>query len=622
MMRIHRTSARRWAVVLAAALPAVPGGVHAQRRPPLEFTQQGVLVANFWVVAAKQTPSLTRNDLKFGRRVGDAVRDQLGRLVNKREARLIPEHEIRESMVLSSYSPDTALTLAELRQQGQFFRADEILAGTATRLPNGGLRLEAQLILWRDIRMRQPIAAVTGPTFDRAVDLLAARVHEARGQLRFQRRCENALRLGQGTNAVRAAREGIAAYPRAALARTCLVWALRAMGAPASQVLGEAEALLEIDAVAPHALEAAAVALDSLKRRDAAATMWLRLAATDSTNLELVERVVWSMAESGNSRRAEPLIVRISDEYPDNMRLMRQKWRIANDNRNWALAVAAGEKLLALDAEASSDSIFFLRLATAYRANGQPFKAVEAVARGVSSFPKDSRLYALYTQFIKEEGDTVIPRGLALHPGSAELLALNAKDLRARGRVAESLDASKKAVELDSTIAQGRMFVAQAEFELGRPDSALVTLQRAVVAGEDRNAVAQFALAKGNALFRAANGTKARGDFQLAMRFLAFADTLSPTPQTKFLLGASALSVAQTALTDAPNNKVKAESCTLAQLGAVTLPLARTSLEAGQDVSPEATKQYLEYLDVISPYAEKQIAAFCSPVTSGTGKGG
>lgn len=613
MMRSHVLARRRARVVLwvPALLALAASSAHAQRRQPSEFTQQGVLVANFWVVGAKETPSRVRNDLRLGRRVGDGVRDRLARLANKRETRIIPGHEIRESLVLSSYSPDTTLTLAELHQQGQFFRADEILMGTATRQPDGMVRIDASLILWRDIRLRQPIPAITANDLDRAMDQLAARVHESRTQLRFQRRCENALRMGQGVQAVRAAREGVATYGRGAIVRTCLVWALRALGAPSNDVLEEARAILAIDARAPYALEAAAVALDSLKRRAEAADMWLRLAATDSTNLELVERVVWSMAEGGNSRHAEPLIVRVSNRYPDNMRLVRQKWRIANDNRNWPLAIVAGEKLLAADTDAPKDSVFFLRLATAYRANQQTFKAVETVARGVASFPNDARLYALYTQFIKEEADTVLPRGLALYPVSAELLALNAKDLRTKGKVAESLDASKKALELDSTIAQGRMMVAQAEIELGRPDSALATLQRAAAAGEDRNAVAQFALSKGNVLFRAANETKARTDFQLAMRFLAFADSLKPTSQTKFLLGASALSVAQTALTDAPNIKVKEESCVLAQLGAVTLPIARASLAAGVDVSPEATRQYLDYLDLISPFAEKQIAAFC-----------
>lgn len=592
----------------------------AQRRPPLEFTQQGVLVANFRVPDTRDAQRV-RADMRYGRRVGDAVRDQLAHIVNKRETRIIPGHEIREAMVLSAYPPDTTLSLLELRQQGEFFRADEILVGTVTRLPNGLIQLEGQLVLWRDLRMRQPIAAVTSPNLDRAVDQFAARVHEARAQLRFQRRCENALRMGEGSQAIRSAREGIAQYPRAALARTCLVWALRATGASSADVLHEAMALLAIDSEAPHALEAAAVSLDTLRRREDAAGMWLRLAATDSTNLELVERVVWSMAEGGNSRRAEPLIVRVSDQHPDNMRLMRQKWRVAYDNRNWPLAIGAAEKLLASDAEAAGDSIFVLRLATAYRANGQIFKAVETVARGVAAFPGDARMYALYAQFIKQESDTVLPRGLALHPSSGELLALNARELRSRGQVAEALDASRRAVELDSGIAQGRILVAQAEFELGRPDSALATLHTAVTAGEDRKVVSQFALSKGNSLFRAANGTKVRADFQLAMRYLAFADSLDSTPQTKFLLGASALSVAQTALTDAPNIKIREESCVLARLGADSLPVARASLQAGAEVSPEATKQYLEYLDIMSPYADRQVSAFCTVATVPPGTG-
>jgi len=593
----------------------------SQRRPAAEFTQQNVLVANFWVVGkGGETPSLTRNDMRLGRKVGDAVRDQLSHLVNKREAKVTSGRDVRESMLASSINPDTALTLADLRQQGEFFRSDEIVVGTVTQTP-AGYRLEAKLVLWRDVRMRQPIAPVTSSNLDRAADQLAARIHEARAQLKFQRRCENALRDAKGTQAVQAARDGIAAYGQGALARTCLVFALREMGAPATQVLQEAQGVLAVDSAAAHALEAAAQALDSLRRRDEAADMWLRLAATDSNNLTLVERVVWSLAEGGNSRHAEPLIVRVSDRYPENIRLVRQKWRVANDNRNWPLAVASGEKLLANDAEAITDSVFFLRLATAYRANGQIFKGVETVARGVATFPKEPRLYALYTQFVKEESDTVIGRGLAMHPNSAELLALNAKDLRAKGKTAESLDASRKAVELDSTIAQGRLMVAQAEMELGRPDSALMTLHRAVVAGEDRNTVAQFALSKGNILFRAANGTKARGDFQLAMRFLAFADSLKSTPQTKFLLGAAALNVAQLALTDAPTIKVKEESCVISQLGADTIPIARASLEAGQDVSPEATKQFLEYLDQISPYADKQIAAYCTAAPPALKKG-
>ena len=242
----------------------------------------------------------------------------------------------------------------------------------------------------------------------------------------------------------------------------------------------------------------------------------------------------------------------------------------------------------------------------------KPFKAIETLAHGVATFPKDVRLYSLYTQYLRADADTVIPRGLALFPQSAELAAINAKDLRAKGKLAESLDATKRAVELDSTMAQGRLTVAQLEIELGRPDSALVALHRAVSGGEDSALVAQFALSKGNAFYRAANGTKMSADFGLALRFLMFADSVRSTQQSKFLIGATAFGIAQSALTEATKLKDKVESCRLAKLGAEMMPVARSGLKAGEEMFAEAAKQSLEYLDQLDPYVEQELTAYCS----------
>lgn len=597
--------ARRWALAVLAWITPF-AAIQGQRRAKPEFTQQLILVGNFRVSDAP-----TKNDLKLGKRVGDEVREKLGDLVNGKDAKVISGYDTHETLLKSSYPEDTVLTFGELHVQGQFLRADEVVIGNVSRLPNGQMKVDATLYLWRDALLKQPIPAVTGRSADDAAKQIAAHIHASRQQLKPQRRCENALRVQQATNAVRFADEGVHAYARGAIVRTCRMWALRQQGAPLAQVLEEAERILSIDPVAPYALESAAIALDSLRRRDEAATMWLRLAATDSNNLKLVEGVVSSMADGGNSRRAEPLIIRVSDANPRHVPLLRQKWRVTTDNRNWPAAIRTAELLLQLDSLAVADSSFYLRLATAYRLNDQPFKAIEMAARGVAKFPQDAKLYSLYTQFIKQESDTVFGRGLALFPGSAELAALHAGDLRSRGKVAEALDASKRAVELDSTLAQGRLLVAQAELELGRPDSALATMKKAAEAGNDSATIAQFALSKGNTLLRAANGTKALADFLVAMRYLAFADSLRPTPQTKFLLGVSAVTVAQMALMEAPNMKEKEQRCTLAQLGAETLPLARLGLDGGSEVMPDAAKQYRDYLELISPYADKQLSAFC-----------
>ena len=588
--------------VAALAWGAVGG---AQRRPPPEFTRQELLVANFEIDSGVK--------LSSARRVADDVRSRLNDLSDDREVNVISGGELRAKLRFSAYAPDSALSRGELRVLGQQFRADELVVGKLFPSPKG-MQLRSQLVLMRDERFVQPLPVVEGVEPAVLAAQLTPSIIELRKQMVYERRCENHLREGRADEAVQAARAGVAAVPRGTLVRLCLIFALRRSGVAATRLLAEADHVLSLDAGSVHAIEAAAIALDTLRRRDEAAAMWLRLVATDSANLELVERVGWALMYGGNARRAEPLIARASEANPDNLRLLRQRWAIQFENRNWASAVESGARLLQTDSLALADSIFFLRLTTAYRSNNQPLKAVETVTQGVVRFPTSARLYALYTQLVRAEAVAAIPRGLELFPRSAELLALNAQALRTAGRIAESLEASRLAVSIDSSIPQGNLMIAQVEMEMGQPDSALVSLRRALARGEDTATVAQFALSKGNALLRTATGTKSRDDFGRAIRVLAFADTVRPSPQAKFLLGTAAFSVTQSALTEAPTIPEKTQSCDLAKLGAESLRLALSNIEGGQDVAPDAARQYLEYLGTLQPYVDRQLTSFCEPI--------
>jgi tetratricopeptide (TPR) repeat protein len=584
---------------------AIAPSLEAQRgkKEPLEFTRQGLLIVNFIPGPGA--------DLRLGRRAADAVRDRVAKLINKREVEVIDGDDIRTQLERAGYSPDTTFATGEAHAIGRFLRADEFLIARVTNGPSGP-RLSGQLLLLRDENLRQPLPEVGALKLDSAAMLFAKAIAAARTQLVPERRCENALREGSGARAVAAAREGVTLYPQSTIARTCLVWALRQMKSMSNELLTVSRELLAHDSTSVHGLEGAATALDSLRRRDEAATMWLKLADTDTANAELGYRISFALFDGGNAKRAEPFIVGLTERFPDDIRFTQQKWRITYENKSWNRAIEAGEKLLARDSTALADSVFYLRLATAYHNVNKPFKAIETLAHGVATFPKDMRLYSLYTQYLRAEADTVIPRGLALFPQSAELAAINGKDLRAKGKLAESLDATKRAVELDSTMAQGRLTVAQLEIELGRPDSALVALHRAVAGGEDSALVAQFALSKGNAFFRAANGTKLSTDFGLAFRFLSFADSIRSTQQSKFLIGATAFGIAQSALTEATKLKDKAESCRLARLGAEMMPVARSGLKAGEEMYAEAAKQSLEYLDQLDPYVEQELTVYCA----------
>ena len=596
MQRVTATASLVLALILLG-----PRMSAAQKKTP-EFTRQGLLVTGFEPRGSA--------DIGFGQKAADEVRSRIGKLSNKREVDVISGGDVRYQLERSGIPDDTLLDERTIRQLGRLMRADEYVIGAVERAPKN-VRITGRLVLLRDPRLSEPIPAATAAELGPAVDQFARALVAARAELAPQRRCENALRDAEPARALQFARDAVAAYPSGVLAHICLAWALRATGAPATDVLEAANHVLAGDSLNPHGLESAAIALDSLRRRDESATRWLRLADTDSGNLELTERVVLSMFYGGSSRRAEPLIVRAADAHPDSLSLRRLEWRVTYENRHWPLAIKAGEALLATDSAVARDSVFTLRLASAYRANGETYKAMATAARGVVAFPGDVKLYTLYSQFVKSESDSVIPRGVALFPRSAELLAMNARDLRARGQLADALVASRQALAADSTLDRGELMIAQGEMELGRPDSALAALHRAIGRGEDTALVAQFALARGNALLKAANGTKSRDDFHLAMRFLALADTLRRTPQSAFLVGVAAYSITQSALSDAPKMPEKTQSCELSHLGAESLPLARSGLEAGQEVSPEAAKQFLDYLGQIEPYVQRQIDAFC-----------
>jgi len=173
--------------------------------------------------------------------------------------------------------------------------------------------------------------------------------------------------------------------------------------------------------------------------------------------------------------------------------------------------------------------------------------------------------------------------------------------------VDDAVASLRKALARDSTLGEGYLLLAQAQAEQGAQDSALVSVHRALAAGDDSLRVAQFALARGNTLYRAANASLRHGDYLMAMHFVAFADSVHATPQSRLLFGVAALAVTQTAAADAP----RTHDCALSQLARALIPVARGKSALGAQVAPDAVRQHLEYLDQLEPVIGQQVAALC-----------
>ncbi len=551
-------------------------------------------------------PAFRGPDRRLGGKVADIVRDRVAGAFDKHELRVISGGDVDDWLRRSSFEENAQLSEGELKLLAEQFRADERITGTVSRT-QGGVNATAALTMIRDLRLSQPFAA-TAPTADAAADAIARDVIAARKQLVPLRKCENDERANRLREAVADAAAGIAAYGKAVPARLCLLGALVRLGASNDSIISVARAALSVAPSNPIALEDLAQAYDAEGKSADAAPAWVRFLATDSTNEDLLERVVNALSREGKTQEAQPIIDRAVAEHAANLRLLKLEWLVHLANSDWKRAITAGDSLLARDAAAQVDPDMYARLATAYRADSEPERALSVAALGVSKFPKDASVRLAYLQLLESQHQVAVQSALAQFPDNAAMHVFAAGAMKSSGNAAGARTELERALAQNPRLPHGYLQLAQSLIDAGQADSAFDAIALAAKNGEDSTTVAQFALARGNALYKAAGATQKRDDYQRAMRFIAYAEKITPSPEAKFLLGASALAVSQSAATEAPTTK----SCDLSKLAASALTDAEINLASGGSVAPDAAKQYLDYVAKLRPYVDSQVKSFCN----------
>ena len=581
---------RRGFVSLVLAFAAARAG--AQQR----FTTQVLLV-----------PAFAGPDRGVASRASDIIRSRVGAAFPRSELRVVSGGDLSDWLVKSGFDENAVLSDGELREAAKTFRADERITGSALASA-GRVRLAIELAMIRDLRLSQPITS-EGSTVGEAAEAAARDVIAARRQVPGLRQCENLSRETKYADAIAAGTQGVIAYPKAVPARLCIIEAMLKLDRPPlDSVAAVARAVIAVAPTNAIALEHLAESLDALGKSADAAPVWIRLQKTDTSSESLVDRVVNALAREGNAKLAMPIIDRGTDQHPDNVQLLKLRWLVHLAAEDWKGATVSGERWLEHDASARIDPDVYLRLAAAYRSDSQPARALGVAATAVSRFPKSAPLFVLYLQLLRAESDAALPRGLVEFPDNAELHVVAAQMARGSGNMAAALAETKRAVEANPNLPHGFLQLAQFEIDAGQPDSALVAINSAMQHGEDSTRVAQFALARGNAMYKAATSSQKRDDFQRAMRFLTLAVRIAPSPEAKFLLGASALSVSQSAASEAPASK----SCDLSKLADSSLTEAEVNLISGGSAAPDAAKQYLDYVAKLRPYVSDQVKSFCN----------
>ncbi len=534
--------------------------------------------------------TLRSSDKKLSVQASEEVRSRLSADIPFRLLTVISSPDYKTVVEQSGYPYDEALSTGDLASLAKLLRTDEFIEGTVEKSATGFV-INASLTLTRDIGLTQPLPPAEGDKVSRAASVLSKSVEEARRQIEFEKKCISLGREGKANEAIAAARQGSAAYPRATLVRLCELQVRVGMKQPPDSVIAIAQEILKQDPKSKVALTNASQAYKDKGDHDKSTEMLVALLATDPTNTRLVDDVVNSLAAGGKWELAKPIISQAVKDNPGDVRLMKLGFLIYLGSRDLKNGTAIGEEMVKIDTSLA-DTTFFGKMVASYQADSNLAKASEFAAKGVEKFPSNATLLGML--------------------GSMQIKS---------GQQQQAIGTFRRMLAIDPKAPQARMQMVRIFDELKQPDSALATLRQAKAAGEDGQAVGQTALIIGNRLFRAgqdalnrAQQSKASEDYAGAIAankavvpWVTFADSTVTAAESKnqarFLFGVATFQIAVAAYSDAPKNK----SCDLAKLAADNIMIAQMNLPAGGRFAPQVVAQLMPVIPQIMQGADMMV---------------
>ena len=534
-------------------------------------------------------PTLQSADKDLGGQAAEAIRNQLQKQTNIREIVVVPKADITNSLTSSGYSPTEALAPGDAKALASLVRAPQYLEGTVSKTPTG-YKIDSRLIISRDMTRAQVLPSAQSAKLDDAASQVAKAIKDARRQLAGEETCHNAVAQGKYQEGVTAGRAAMAGYPNANIAAACLVDAYAGLKMDDSAI-AVSERIRASDPrnipalrglittyraridLRPARTDSARARSDTTKLLEVLGA----LAASDPTNIKQVQDVVAEYAKMGHAEQAVPLMRDLIQNNPGDPQLLNLAWLVYLNAKDFNDAINVGNEMVRVDTAAATAD-YYARLAGAYNAMNQPQKASEAAARGAARFPNDPNLQLF-----------------------------NAQALYKAGQLQQALDAAKKAVAANPKNPNGYFLLATVQGALNQYADLTNTLNQAKANGADPNALSQLALQQGSNAYKAGQGSKDRADFQRAIKFLQLSDQLQSSADAKFLLGASAFSLGQSATIDANEKK----SCDLARIARDAFNLAQINLPAGGQKYPNEAAQLLTAIPQFTPAVDNEVKRFC-----------
>jgi tetratricopeptide (TPR) repeat protein len=563
-------SAASLVVALAAAVaPAVAGAQRSQVPGP---DTKRVLVSTF------------RGDQEGGVKAADEIRNRVAGDFSIKTLMPNSKKDIDATLVSSGYKPDSALNPNDIKELAKLLRADEVIDGNVTKT-GAGYQISARMFLPRDVSLSQPLLTIESDNFGDVAKQVVHEYDESRKQLPGTQDCENAIRDGKLADAKAAARRGIAAYPKATLARLCLASAFQAQKLTADStgpwkdsVIAITRQVIGIDKLSRIAYQ---LQIDAFKAKGDTVSLipaYFGYINSDPTNSALKEQVINDLVLMGKAGLAVPFTKQLVTENPGDPQYARLNWLVLRAAGQHKEAVAAGKAYVGLDS-AAADTNYFFRQINDLATDSAYAPAAEMAATGAAKFPNN-----------------------------VSLLLLEAQNQRRAGQIPAALGTLQHALQLDPKAPGANMIMATIFNEAGNVDSVLKYVRADVAAeptNKDRDGM--YLSTIGQQAYKRAAVSKKIEDFKNAITLLGAADDLSPSPTTKFFQAYSAFTAFTVAAADLPKTK----SCTDTRAAQEYLSIVQTKMPGGSSFNAGAAQQVLNALPEYQKYASQSLKAYC-----------
>ena len=537
------------------------------------------------LIATCHTPSAGTNTL--GVDIAEAVRSRVQQENSIRLLYVLSRNDINNYLTSSGYKADSALSVSDLKELAKLMRADEILDCTGAKTA-GGVHVDSKLMLARDVSLAQPLPAIDAKDAGEAAKRVERELSDARKALPEYRKCESALRDQKWAEAATAARAGLAKDANSTLSRLCLMSAYQYGKSGPDSVLRVAEDIMRSDSTNTLAMRNAVDAYMAKNDTAHAVQTMVRLGRFDPS----VRQTLLGMLGAMNKPElALPMVTEMLQDNPGDPQLLRMRFLLLASAKDYKKALAAGEEWVKADTAAATADLY-TRLIAIASADSQPQVASQYAARAVQKFNNNPEIYMLYAQ-----------------------------TLRKSGQLQQSLDAAKRAVEINPKVENGVQFVIVTYGDLKQTDSAMAWARRAVAAGADKAVVGQALLPIVGVAIKAAQDTVGKDDaakraaWMTVYQLSSAVDSIAPSPNVKLYVGIASFQVGLNAL----QGLNKSRSCADAQLADDMWSASQIALPQAAAVDRNTAGQLMgaiqQYYPNIAP-AKKQL---CKTTTrSGT----